>query len=431
MADEWKTGIKHVVLLMLENRSFEHMLGDIQKVPAKDRFDAAKPKVNTWNGHDYPQQLGAARQLPADPHHEYADVLLQLAGGNSGFVAQYGRTYPNLTPAQLAEVMKVHGHGSLPVLHPLADTFAVFSHWHACLPGPTWPNRLFALSGTSLGRAKMPTGILNLNLHLYTQDTLFDRLNEKKISWRVYHDDFPLSMLFVHQLEPSNASRYDSIHQLYIDATKPPDQFPTFVLVEPAYMGSYPTDDHPCHDVMGGEQTLLFVVFDEHGGFYDSVVPPATIPPDEHHEEFDFKQLGLRVPAVLVSPWAANTVIDTPLDHTAFLKFLTDWWGLGPLLARTANWGQTLQPAFLPKPTNLGPQQLIGLPKLQPTAAEQLNDHQAAMVALSQAIEAQGEDSAVVVAQRATRALAGAEDQTQVALERIHSFIAHQKSKTP
>lgn len=98
--------------------------------------------------------------------------------------------------------MQYHADGTLPAFHTLAASFTICDHWHASVPGPTWPNRLFVMSGTSLGRVKMPNGIMSLNLHWYDQPTVFDRLNEKKKDWKVYFGDTPLSFLLVHQWEP-------------------------------------------------------------------------------------------------------------------------------------------------------------------------------------------------------------------------------------
>src|SRR5262249_33411553 len=83
-------------------------------------------------------------------------------------------------------------------------------------------------------------------------------------------------------------------------------------------------------------QTLLVILFDEHGGFYDHVPPPAAIPPDGHQEEYTFERLGVRVPAVLVSPWVGKRVEKTLFDHTSLLKYLINKWDLGPLGARAA-----------------------------------------------------------------------------------------------
>lgn len=119
-------------------------------------------------------------------------------------------------------------------------------------------------------------------------------------------------------------------------------------------MGFSQNDDHPPHDVMRAEKliadvynsirkndalwksTLLIIFYDEHGGFYDHVEPPAAIPPDDRHQEYTFDRLGVRVPAILVSPWVDQRIEPTQFDHTSVLKYLTDKWKLGPLGRRTA-----------------------------------------------------------------------------------------------
>src|SRR5262249_48321692 len=130
--------------------------------------------------------------------------------------------------------------------------------------------------------------------------------------------------------------------------------FPDFVFIEPKYFGADENDDHPPHNIMKGEKliadiynalrsnpdlwnsTLFVVYFDEHGGFYDHVVPPAAVAPDDHQCEYTFDQLGVRVPALLISPWVSRGVEHTQFDHTSLLKYLTDKWNLGPLGRRTA-----------------------------------------------------------------------------------------------
>ena len=200
----------------------------------------------------------------------------------------------------------------------------------------------------------MPNGIMNLNLHWYDQPTIFDRLNEKSIDWKVYFGDTPLSLLFVHQWSPENAARHHHMMGFYQDAASDADKFPPFAFIEPAYMQPGANDAHPPHDIIGADgliasvynairkndklwnSTLLIVLFDEHGGFYDHVVPPAAIPPDHHSEEYDFTRYGVRVPAVLISPYVGNGIFSDLLDHTSLLKYLQDKWGLNDLGGRTA-----------------------------------------------------------------------------------------------
>jgi phospholipase C len=283
--------IKHVALLALENRSFDHMLGACQAI--KPQIDgvapASSPRANSYAGHDYQQLPGAQRIVVDDPRHETPHVLAQLKADagtpNAGFVEDYATAYPMLTEAGRAEIMRYHALGQLPALHALAQNFTVCDRWFSSVPGPTWANRLFLMSGTSLGRVNMPGGLMDLNLHWYDQSTIFDRLNERSINWTVYHGDTPLSLLLTHQWEPANAARYKPMRQFFADAAGDAGKFPSFVFIEPAYLDPGANDDHPAHDVLAGEAliasvynamranealwntSLLVVLFDEHGGF--------------------------------------------------------------------------------------------------------------------------------------------------------------------
>src|SRR5262249_49794071 len=154
--------------------------------------------------------------------------------------------------------------------------------WHSSVPGPTWTNRFFIHSGTSLGRVKMPEGIFHTNLHWYDQDTLYDRLNDRGRPWRIYAGDFPQSLLLTHQLSPVNAARYRKLYLFRKDAAGPPERFPAFSFIEPHYFSEDEDDDHPPSDLLPGERliadvynalranlplwnsSLLLVLFDEH-----------------------------------------------------------------------------------------------------------------------------------------------------------------------
>src|ERR1700676_1586041 len=198
-----KDPIEHVIVLMLENRAFDHMLGGLSAaIQGLDGLpgDGEAQRSNRADGKTYKQTGGASRSIKYDPMHELEHTLNQLEKDNSGFVADFAQAYPLSQPADRAEVMKYFADGALPVLHTLAKNFLVCDKWFSSLPGPTWPNRLFVHSGTSLGRVSMPEGILDANLHWYNQTTLYDRLNEKKIDWRIYYGDVPQSLILVHQL---------------------------------------------------------------------------------------------------------------------------------------------------------------------------------------------------------------------------------------
>lgn len=352
--------IRHVAVLILENHSFDQMLGCFREVyPDLDGVDPAHPRSNQDDaGRVYLQAPTTERQMKLDPHHEVEHVALQLADGNGGFVRDFARSYPDSTPEARAFIMGHYPRGFLPALHALAGEFTICDRWHSSLPGPTWPNRFFALSGTSLGRTDMPDdGTHRLDLPGYfeqTQTTLFDRLNERGIPWKVYFHDIPQTTCFAHQREPQNIARYFYIDEFFDDARGPEEDFPAFSLIEPSYMGWGENDDHPPHDVMRAEKliadvynavrgndalwqsTLLVVVYDEHGGFYDHVAPPPAAPPDDRSAGYPFDRLGVRVPALLVSPWADRKVEHTLFDHTSLLAYLIGKWRLGDLGRRAA-----------------------------------------------------------------------------------------------
>jgi phospholipase C len=443
--------IKHVLVLSLENRSFDHMLGACQAVKAdiEGISPDGPPRDNSFDGQSYQQVDGAARIVVDDPRHETPHVLVQLkadAAGtpNTGFVEDYSVSYPMLTAAGRAEIMKYHALGMVPALHSLAQNFTVCDHWFSSVPGPTWTNRLFLMSGTSLGRVDMPNGLMDLNFHWYDQTTIFDRLNEKSITWAVYHGDTPLSLLLTHQWEPHNAARYRPMNDFFTDIADPEDAFPPFVFIEPAYLEPGANDDHPSHDVLAGEAliakvynalrgnealwntSLLIVLFDEHGGFYDHVSPPSTIPPDHHQEGYTFDRLGVRVPAILISPFAPNTVFKEHLDHTSLLKYLIDKWQLGPMGERAAQ-ANTFATVLLPEPRTGTPPSISPIPSqlapVSPPPRRPLNDHQSALVALSHALESMTGEDPTLVAARSRQVISGPQSQIDTAVERVEAFL--------
>jgi phospholipase C len=446
------TPISRVVVLMLENHSFDRVLGwTKQNHPTLEGVDPDNPGINP----DYPvttdtifQAETRSRNIDKDPGHDLDNVLAQIAHGNQGFVADFVQTYPQASPAERKEVMGWYPYGFLPAMHFLAYNFVVCDHWFSSVPGPTWPNRFFAHSGTSLGHVDMPEGVFHPNLHLYDQRTLYDELDDAGVDWRIYHGDFPQSLLLAHQLDKlSHYRRFDR----WRDDVQAGD-LPPYVFIEPSYFGQDENDQHPPQDVRRGdalvadvfnalqsnqavfEQTLLVVLYDEHGGFYDHVTPPATIPPDANTGRYGFDQLGVRVPAVLVSPWLQSGFTATVFDHTSLLKMASQLWtGVTPLGARAAranspldavHWLSAPRRAIPPAPTDQGAMPVKDLPAL--TGQKQ------AMFQYSQYLESQITDPAVKTALmlRAHEGMDGAIAQGRLATDRLNAFIAN-KRKTP
>jgi phospholipase C len=447
--------IDHVVVLMLENNSFDRMLG---WMPGVDGVDAANPRSNpNLAGTAVAQKTTVTRQMQRDPAHDLSDVLAQMSGPgmaeqNMGFVTNFERHYAESVAADWAEVMAFYGKGSLPVLHALAQAFVVCDRWFSSMPGPTWPNRLFVHSGTSLGHVDMPEGIFHPNVHLYNQTTVYDQLQAAGKNWAIYRGDFPQTLTMTHMLK--YPLHFHKMPQFFRDARGREASFPNYSFIEPDYFGSGQNDEHPPSDILRGEvllaqvynairrnealweKTLLVVLYDEHGGFYDHVTPPACVAPDGNTSEFSFAQYGLRVPAVLISPWLEKQVISDDLDHTSLLRYVTDMWGLGPLGARTAaaksfasSWKvagavRTDVPANIPEPATLPNPVVAGL-----------NPNQLALVGFSRYLETQTMALAARKGPAAAKAMtleigqrllwSSAEDRHgEVAVERVDRFFA-------
>ena len=333
MADK----IQHIIVLMMENRSFDQMLGCMQTVnPQIDGIDPNHLRQNTFQMPGTPppppvlftQHAGSddTKLGGNDPKHDTSDVLIQMGGSNSGFVNSFGHAFPHAGADALQQIMNFFPLDTLSSLHTLARNFLVCDRWFSSLPGPTWPNRVFVHSGTSKGHVDM--SFLPTLLKPYDQTTMYDLLSQKNTSWRIYFGDIAQSLLLTHQLQhPGHYHRFDD--DFLNDAAGTASQFPAYTFIEPHYFGPSESDQHPVHGVQNGEaliakvynairanaelwsSTLLIVVYDEHGGFYDHVFPDpnradlgATVAPDANTDKFKFNQLGIRVPAILVSPWS-------------------------------------------------------------------------------------------------------------------------------
>ncbi|HVY14565.1 MAG TPA: alkaline phosphatase family protein [Rhodopila sp.] len=440
--------IERIVVLMMENHSFDRVLGWMKQIyPGIEGVDPKNPLQNP----DFPpgaqhviQAPTQARAIPHDPGHDLDDVLAQLANANQGFVADYARKYPKAPLSERQEVMGWYERGFLPAIHYLAESFVVCDHWFSSMPGPTWPNRFFVHSGTSLGHVDMPEGLFNPAVHVYDQETLYDELDKAKVDWRIYHGDFSQSLLLTHQL--TKLDHYSKFTAFADDVAN--NRLPPYVFIEPAFFGSEENDQHPPQDVMRGdaliasvfnalhankavfEKTLLVILYDEHGGFFDHVSPPATVAPDAHTGTYAFDRLGVRVPAILVSPWLDPGFITPVFDHTSLLKMACQTWGVAPLGSRTAQahapldalrWRQAARTDIRPAPS---PRTLL---PIVPQAA--LTGQKQGLYAYSQYLESQIRDpkAKANLMLRAHDALTGAIAQGTLATERQDAFMTERK----
>lgn len=376
------SSVQHIVQLMLENRSFDHMLGFLypgKTGPAGQPFEGL---LGTESNPDpagtavtvFPisaSSAGAYFMPGADPGEGYSNTNAQLFGTgrppsppvatNSGFVTNFdaairfdqrsGRSVQQGTTA--SDIMGIFPPSALPILSGLARGFAVCDHWYSSVPTETFPNRAFACAATSQGH-------MNDSTSSYTVQSIFGLLTAHGLSWKIYgYDAEPLTR----GNYPDTASAPDTCFGKFADfqADAAAGQLAAYSFLEPSW-GSTGNSQHPNYDVALGEaliqqvyetvrsgpgwnQTLLIITYDEHGGCYDHVPPPAgATPPDGSIGEFgfDFTRFGVRVPAVLVSPLIpAGTIFrvpegSTPIDHTAVLKTIEKRWSLPALTARDA-----------------------------------------------------------------------------------------------
>ena len=199
--------IEHVVVLMLENNSFDRMLGCMKTIYPE--LEGPNPaNAAPFSNPDYPDSSHLIAQLPeaqgsvaVDPGHDLDDVLRQIdQGACDGFVRDFVQHAPQAPVDERQQIMNYFKLGDLPVLHALAKQFLICDHWFSSVPGPTWPNRFFVHSGTSLGHVDMPAGILHPAVHCYDQPTLYQRLEAAKTPWRIYYGDVPQSLVMTQQI---------------------------------------------------------------------------------------------------------------------------------------------------------------------------------------------------------------------------------------
>jgi phospholipase C len=193
-------------------------------------------------------------------------------------------------------------------------------------------NRFFAHAATSDGM------VVDTVEHDYNMKTIYDLLSENKLSWNIYYGDFPQSLILQHLW--LSLDHFKGFHNFHTDLEN--GELATYTFIEPRFFSFHEwqaTDGHPPHDVRMGEyllaevydslrssqfweKTLLVVLFDEHGGFFDHVSPPSEVPnPDgklSTNPPFDFTRLGVRVPAVLVSPLIEKGEVDSTIyEHSS------------------------------------------------------------------------------------------------------------------
>ncbi|MDQ4503369.1 alkaline phosphatase family protein [Sinomonas sp. ASV322] len=376
--------IDHIVVLMLENRSFDHMLGYLYHSSGNVSPSGAPfagltgtescPGTNGQPVSVYPITPSTTDGyfMPgADPGEGFLKTNNQLFGTQSpaagavptmkGFVTDYAQAIKDnqakgwyVVPGTAPNwIMGCYAPETLPVLSALARGFAVCDHWFGAVPTQTMPNRAFACAGTSQGHLDDVT-------KSYTVPSIFGLLGKHGVPWKIYgYDKQPLTRLNFPDTHSAPAANIGLFADFKADAAA--GKLPAYAFVEPSW-SSTGNSQHPNYSVAAGEQllldtyralssgpgwakTLLIITYDEHGGCYDHVPPPSgATPPDNSVGEFgfDFTRFGPRVPTVLVSPLIpAGSVFrvpdtSTPLDHTSILATVEHRWNLPALTKRDA-----------------------------------------------------------------------------------------------
>ncbi len=349
--------VDHIVVLMLENRSFDHMLGYLSLEGGRDDVDGLRAEfANEHGGRNYPVHHLDSTVIEDDPNHSASAVDLQVGGGKmDGFVTSFAETlaHNEVQDGDPGRVIGYYNAADVPVYDHLASEFAVCDRWFSSVPGATWPNRLYAICGRAAGtRDDRP-----LNLPpIYDHASFVRHLDANDVSWHWYsfeagtlryadgryklghHDRFRFfsktNLNWRTRLELRMDSKADSFLEDAANGALPSVSWidPNFSNFNP--IGFQPNDDHPPADIKDGqelvlavyhalatspqwERTLLIIFYDEHGGFYDHVAPPAA--PDDDPETFG--RYGVRIPALIVSPWVEPaSVSKTLFDHTSISK---------------------------------------------------------------------------------------------------------------
>jgi len=368
--------IDHIVVLMQENRSYDHYFGRIRRADGTPR------------GASNPNPLGGA---PIQPFHQkkYCETA-DLDHGWNGTHREWnnglmdGFTAENVDPTDPtgSRTMGYYRRNDLRYYYKLYKTFAMSDQHFCSVLGPTFPNRYYLLAGTSFGHVN--NAFPDLSGGEWTQPTIFNLLDaaQPPISWKIYYSDLPFGFLFGYVRDRA-ATNTAPIAQFAIDAAA--GTLPQVAFVDPSFLGETENDEHPPTNIQLGQalvagiidsvvtsplwsHTALFLTYDEHGGFWDHVPPPTACTPDgiaplispsDYQAQFD--RFGIRVPFVAVSPYARKRYVShTPTDQTSILRFIETRFDLPALTRRDANADPLLElfdfaaPAFL-KPPHLPP----------------------------------------------------------------------------
>ncbi len=346
--------VDHIFVLMMENRSFDHYFSKLPEYGVTDVTVADASFTNLDQNGQTVAWHHETEYCVEDPRHSWNNSHEQWANGkNDGFVL-------NNEPDG-ARAMGYFDHTDLPFYYELASQFAIGDRTFCSMLGPTWPNRMYLYAGSSGGLTKntLPLDVQAPNI--------FSALIDKGVEWKTYRSNLPPAAMFLKtwlestkgcsdpELGPCRLAEFDQLLPDLASGDVPPVTF-----IEPEYStGISETSEHPPANPHHGQQfvwqvvnaltkspvwkrSVLFITYDEHGGFADSVPPPKACNPGDGEPEGvtegSFDQLGFRVPLIVVSPFAKKGFVShVTRDHTAILRFIQARHGIGAFTKRDAN----------------------------------------------------------------------------------------------
>jgi phospholipase C len=364
--------IDTIAIVMMENRSFDHYFEDlVNNGWSASDVDVAPQGTSNPGIDGTPVPFAHGTQLCfADTNHGWDGTHQEINNGAmDGFAVANDGTHedPMLGPPDFlsgARAMAYYTKADLPFMYWAAENFAIGDRYFASVPGPTFPNREYLYAATSFGETTTSLDYLPANV----TNTVVDELTDKGVSWGTYSATFPTLGLFLS--DPKSAGWGSNQHQLTQLATDAAaGKLPHVVFIDPDFVneGYQGQDEHPPAVMQVGENWLagitktlmsspqwahmaFFILYDEHGGLYDHVAPPAACPPDDIAPILSvpedaggspyggFNELGIRLPFVALSPYSKKHYVSHVVyDHTSVLRFIEARFGLPAMTKRDAN----------------------------------------------------------------------------------------------
>ncbi len=373
-ADELLAPVENIVVLMMENRSFDHMYGSLSLMEGRDDVDGL-----LGNESNPTHDGGTADIFELDPFqklhhlpHKWEPMHDAFNDGvNDGFVKAHHEANKHETLTAGPEVMGFLQRRDMEIMYALADNYTLCDQWHCSVMGPTWPNRFFMHAGQSGGR--------KTNHPKFFMDSIWGRLRDADIEGTNYFTDLPWAAAAMGKLRG-----FSRLSSFFEDAER--GRLPAFSILDPGFFSS--SSDHPRefggdsdHPEMGPNvnlgqllvatiyralaespqwnKTMFIITYDESGGFYDHVAPPTTI--DQRGE---FQQLGFRVPSLVIGPHVRSGCVNNNLfEHCSILSTAQRRFGLESLNQRvdvTADLSSAINPDYVNNP-----QAAITLPEVE------------------------------------------------------------------